>query len=291
MGILDDLKNQSDALQAQEKSEEERQKELLEYYQENIHPRMLELYNFLTEFIKHLNFIKHEVKVDYPVMPGSQPLPLTQYDYKVTIDSTKEVRNINLVFACHLDEELEIELEGKEAPERYEEILKSYRIKFERKDNKDRDFELLGATFKVIGPIVVNVVFQGDVDTSSIFISFNNFDKPGIHKLTYKDRHITEEFLDELGKYILRQNPEFMKLDIDESVKDKLREQIQAEMRQRQAELEEAERREEEELRKQEEKKSWKNVFKKTTSEEAAEETIGDKSSEKKSWKDLFKKD
>ena len=263
MGILEDLKNQSDIQKAGEASEVQRQADLLKFYQENLHPKMLQLYKFLNELTEHLNYLKTETKVSYPVRPDGSMQEFEQADYKVTIDSANEVKEINLRFACDLKEPLIFEVENSERILRYTDVLHSYRTEFDRTDKKDDNYDLISAKFKVIGPIPVNIILQGDVETSSIHLILNNFDKPGFSKHTYKERHITEEFIDGLGKFILRQNPMFLKLDIEDEHKEKIRQNIQADLKQRQREMEEADRLLELEKNKEKEKKSWKNVFKK----------------------------
>ena len=263
MGILDDLKNQSDIQKAGEADEKQRQVELLKFYQENLHPKMLQLYKFLNELTEHLNYIKTETKVSYPVQSDGSMLEFEQSDYKVTIDSATEVKEINLRFSCVLKEPLIVELENSERILRYTDLLHSYRIEFERTDNKDSRYELISAKFKVVGPIPVNVILHGDVANSSIHLILNNFEKSGLSKHTYKERHITEEFIDGLGRFILRQNPQFLKLDIEDEHKEKIRQNIQADLKQRQQEVEEADRLLKLEEEKKSEKKSWKNIFKK----------------------------
>ena len=263
MGILDDLKNQSDIQKAGEKSEAQRQADLLKFYQENLHPKMVQLYTFLNELTEHLNYIKTETEVSYPVQADGSMQKFKQADYKVTIDSAKEVKEINLRFNCTLDEPLIFELENSERILRYTDLLHSYRIEFDRTDNKDSNYELISAKFKVIGPVPVNIILQGDIETSSIHLILNNFEKSGVSKHTYKERHITEEFIDDFGKFILRQNPMFLKLDIEDEHKDQIRQKIQEDMKRRQQELEEADRLLKIEEEKESEKKSWKNIFKK----------------------------
>jgi len=80
MGILDDLKNQSEVQKAAEEREKQRQADLLKYYQENIHPKMLQLYTYLNEFNEHLNYIKKITKVSYPIPPDGSLRELDQSD-------------------------------------------------------------------------------------------------------------------------------------------------------------------------------------------------------------------
>ena len=263
MGILDDLKNKSDIQKASEAAEAQRKADLLKFYQEKLHPKMLQIYKFLNELIEHLNYTKTETDVTYPVQSDGSMQVFKQSDYKVNIDSANEVKEINLRFYCKLDEPLVFELENSERILSYSDVLHSYRIDFDRTDNKDDNYELISSSFKVNGPVPVNVILQGDIETSSIHLLLKNFEKPGFSKHTYKERHITEEFIDGLGKFILRQNPMFLKLDIEDEHKEQIRQKIQADLKQRQQELEEIERLQALEDAKEKEKKSWKNLFKK----------------------------
>lgn len=263
MGILDDLKNQSEILKADEAQETKRQADLLKFYQENLHPKMLQLYTFLNELVEHLNYIKKETKALYPVTPDGSMHGFKQADYKVTIDSANEVKEINLRFYCNLDESLIFELENSERIQRYTDVLHSYRIEFDQTDNKDSNYELISSKFKVVGPVPVNVILQGDIATSSIHLILNNFEKPGASKHTFKERHITEKFIDDFGRFILRQNPEFLKLEIEEEHKEKIRQNIQEDLIQRQEEINETDRMLAAEEAEEKEKKSWKNIFKK----------------------------
>lgn len=54
--------------------------------------------------------------------------------------------------------------------------MHSYNIDFDRTDNKDSNHELISAKIKVNGPVPINVILQGDVDTSSIHLILKNFE-------------------------------------------------------------------------------------------------------------------
>lgn len=262
MGILDDLKNQSQLQKAKEQQEQQRQADLVQYYQDKIQPKMLQLYLFLNELVEHLNYLNKDTPVHYPVMPDGTMQAFNQSEYKVTIDSATEIKNINLRFFCNLEKPLCFDIENEERIERYTDVLNSYRIPFDRKDKKDNDFKLIKAAFEVTGPITTHIIFKGDVENSQVEMLLTNMEKPGTQKHIIKGRHITEAFVDGLGKYILRENPEFLKLDIDDEDKEKIRQRVQEEQLRREKELEEAERLQAEVSEKQNQG-SWKNIFKK----------------------------
>ena len=69
MGLLDELKKQSDVLKAKEQQEKERQQKLNQYYQDEIHPGMLNIYKYLNQMIEHLNYIKDDTTAMIPLYP------------------------------------------------------------------------------------------------------------------------------------------------------------------------------------------------------------------------------
>lgn len=263
MGILDDLKNQAEVQKAKEEQDKQRQADLIQYYQDEIQPKMLQLYKFFNELVEHLNYLNKDTKATYPVMPDGSLQEFNQSEYKVTIDSAKEIKNINLRFFCNLEKPLRLEVENEERIERYSEVLHSFRIPFDRKDSKDNDFNLIKSSFEIKGPITAHIIFKGDVGNSQIEMLLTNVEKPGTHKHLLKDRHITEDFIDGLGKFILRENPQFLKLEIADEDKERIRLRVQEDIQRRHEELEEAEQLLQAEAHKDQGSSGWKNIFKK----------------------------
>lgn len=263
MGILDDLKSQTGVQDAIDEKELQGQTDQQKNYIENILPKLLQLHSFFTEFSEQLNLIKTPTMVSYPVKPDKGVLEFEQSKYEATVDNVLEPKIIKFSFICSLKKSCFFKIENTEHIERYSDVLSGYRIEFVRTDEKNKNYELVGARFEVVGQMPVNVILQANIETSSIDLILKNFELPGSHKYTYRVDQITEQFIDDLGRYIIRQNPEFMKLDIDEENKEKIRKNIQAEMQRRQQELEESEKLIKLEEEQEAEQKSWKNIFKK----------------------------
>jgi hypothetical protein len=247
MGLLDDLKKQADAKKATEQQAALSQQEREQYYQDVLHPGMLNIYNYLNEMISHLNYLEQPTTAQYPLLPGKEKLDLNQGYYKIVIDSTQTTKNITLSFECQFPNLLEVNVEGKDRIEDYTDTLNNYKVRYERRDKKDEDFKLVEACFKVEGPVFASVTFAGDVEQSRINLFLRNVEKPGLVKHVLKSDHLHDEFLDRLAKYLIRESDDFLKLDIDESAKQQIRKNLQAANQQREQELIEAEKRLQEE--------------------------------------------
>jgi len=243
MGLLDDLKHKANQKKAEEKAEKEKWQKLERYYQDEIHPRMGALYRFLNQMVEHINYLDTDIVAHFPIGTAYGPHPLSQRNYKLNIDSAKKTRNITLLFTCHLEQKLIIELEGKEKVDAYTELLDSYNIKYQRKDSKSEDYELIGSRFVVEGPINTSVSFIGDVEQSAVNLLIKNFEKPGINKQVLRPEQLDEGFMDRLGKYLLRESDDYLSLSISDDVRQDLRQRVIEENALREEELREMEAR------------------------------------------------
>lgn len=248
MGLLDDLKKQSDDLKAKEQQEKERQQRLNQYYQDEIHPGMLNIYKYLSQMIEHLNYIKGDTTAMIPLLPNHEKTALKQKEYNLVIDSVEQTKNITLKFECHLPNKIKVELFGKDKSLNYNDRLNAYKIKFHRRDNKDANYELLGSRFDVEGPLHCAVTFAGDVDNSCVNLFLRNIEGPGVTRHILKAHHLNDEFMDKLGKYLLRENEDFLKLDMDDSTRAQIRQNLAEAQKQREQEMIEVEQRLKEEL-------------------------------------------
>lgn len=247
MGLLDDLKNQADDQRAQEAREKERWEQLEQTYQDEIHPRMVEIYQYLSELVNHLNYLQPETRARYPLLPQGNLCTLFQRDYKITIDSTRQTRNITLTCKAELAEPVRFSLEGKEKVLHQQEILDSFKLRHDRKEYKNNSYELLGADFKLEGPMNISIYFVGDIETSSVNLFMSNFEQPGVVKHVLKARHLNREFLDKLGSYLLRKDDQFLNLDISDDHKQTIRQMLEQERLRREQEIAEMERQAQEE--------------------------------------------
>lgn len=263
MGLLDDLKNQADGLRTREQQSEGGSGERTEYYNKEIHPRMMEIYRFLNEMVKNLNFIKPDTIAHYPILPGGEKQPFRQGDYKVTVDSNQQIKDIKLIFKAELAEPVSLQVKGEDDARKQSEILAAYRILCERKDFKDKNYKLTHSNFIIQGPVNITVQFIGDVEASSMQLLLNNFEGPGVVKRNLEAKNINQDFLDKLGRYILREDDKLFSLDISEKDKQAIREMVEKERAKRAQEIAEMERLAEEEKEKEKNSRGLRKFFNK----------------------------
>lgn len=283
MGVLDDLKRQADAQRAKEKDATVRSQSDVEFYQQELLPRMQAIYNYFNELCTNLNYVKPEITAHYPVLPDNKLQAFQQGDYKVNIDSSKELKEVIFRFVCSLPQPLQVDVQSKERIVGYSSDLDRYSVKYERKEFKNEQFEVTRGQFIVEGPIMASAVFRADVEQRNIRLQLRHVEKPGMVHHVFKAEQLSNDYLDKLAGYLLRQNLDFMKLDITDAHRDTIRQKVLEEQRYRAAELAEAERIAAEEARLAElETQKKKGLDLKSLSEKGLAELKN-----LKNWKDL----
>ena len=241
MGLLDDLRKQSENLKTKEQLDKERQEKLQVHYLEVLQPKMIEIYKYLNELADHLNFINSDIQVPYQLNAEGLKVELKQQNYKIQVDSTNNTKLINFRLECSKPKDLEFVAGDKQSVDKNIEYLQRYNLQFQCKRNKDENLNVINGQFTVKCVVPVVFVFQGNVENSSIDLICTNFDTLGSLKHSFKAHHFDEKFFDELGRFIIRENPEFLKLNISDDALEQIRAQIAAEHRQREEELKRAE--------------------------------------------------
>jgi hypothetical protein len=246
MGLLDDLRNQAEGKKAADEEAAARKAEREQYYQEKTLPRMIKAYQFFNEFVEHLNYIKLETIAYYPLLPNGGPQPLRQEGYNVVIDSSKALKRIDFSMEGVLDTPLQFEIFGKDAVQKHADRIERYGFRHERKDRKDpASMELIGAKFILQGPLPLKVTIEADVDAKRINMTIRNFKEPGFTKYNLTVEQFSDEFLDQLGKFVLRKEDRLFgkSEELSEEAKKKLRDRMIVEARIREQEMIEAEER------------------------------------------------
>ena len=245
MGLLDDLRNQADSKRASEEEEANRVANREQYYLDKIQPRMVKTYQFFNELVEHLNYIKLETVVDYPLQPGGAPQPLRQEGYKVVIDSSKAIKKVDFTMEGVLDEPVQFEVFGRDAVANHKERIQRYSFRHECKIRKDAQQYIQSALFILEGPLPLRVSVEADIPTSKIKVTIRNFTEPGFSSRVFTVEEFNDEFLDKIGKFVLRKEPVLFGSveELSDEAKKKLRDRMIVEQRIRQQEMIEAEAR------------------------------------------------
>lgn len=239
MGLLDELRREADSRKTDAQRKHEQQARALEDFRTSISPKLLLTYRYLQELAEHLNVLNPEVKGLYLFPTTSQAIPLRQGNYQVRSDTqhaTQETHKTSLLFDCTRMADIIFSVDKEHEITRCERTLYDRGLEFHCRKTKNDRFEVVGGEFIVKPKVSVAIHFSADIPNTTIHLYISNFEGLGVRQMAIKPDKLNESFLDDFGNYLLRRKSDFMKLDISDEARERLREQI-AEARRREAEL------------------------------------------------------
>jgi hypothetical protein len=261
MGILDDLREEASLKQSEQQEDTIAREKLEHNYLILILPKMQQLFSYFKELLDYLKVIETPIEI----LQYSNRYPnlgvLYQQDYRLSTDKHGGIANfeklteITLRFSClgKEDDEFIHQTNNKLEAEQEKDFLASRKLKFhlDRHLGNTKD----GATtFHISRRIPVVFQFSVDYDRSRIRLTMHNHENFEQRSHFIDPNNIDEAFMDKLARYILRKDTEFLRMEIDESAKEKIRLQVEAQKQAYEAELEAAQRLEEAEQQNAQEK-------------------------------------
>ncbi|MEN8179300.1 MAG: hypothetical protein ABFS39_11895 [Pseudomonadota bacterium] len=247
MSLLDELKQQAEQQRKNDdQSTAEARREAV--YQQNLRPRMHAVLNYLSELSEQLKVVDPDVRHDFSLPGIGEVKGLRQAGYIVNADNTDQTKIIRLRFHCVADSEKEYAVKPKSTGTETRDFLESQNMRYAEWPIRDNTQQVVGINFQLKLKVEIQCIFQVDLEQSAIKMVTTNFNAFGVDRSVVQPERITDEWLDNLGNYILRRNQNLHNLEIGDSEKALIRQRLETEKKARQQELELAMQQEREEL-------------------------------------------
>jgi len=233
MGVLDQLRKEADQKKISEQQTVDQQAHRYKHYKTKILPKMQQVFKYLQELVAHLNYLEVPIQVESYSDRFPRLGTLMQKEYKINTDGYggfsdfNKLVQINLTFYCIGKGELEYNVQTKSAIEQENAFLHAKRIpsKMHRLGGVGGEES---ARFVVTKKIPVRVRFEVDYEQSQIKVMVNNHTDFSVYAEVWQVEDIDDAFLDTLARYLLRKDSEFIRLDITDEYRDKLRNKLQS---------------------------------------------------------------
>ena len=115
MGLLDDLKQQSESKKVEEGHENQRKEQAEEFYRTKVQPVLTKIYTHYSELTKHLNYVKPDTRAKYAINTAGAQAEFQQGDYKVQVDSTTDTNYITIRCVCSRSTDVEFTVDDPSA--------------------------------------------------------------------------------------------------------------------------------------------------------------------------------
>ncbi len=231
MGVLDQLRNEATRKQESEFSSTIEGQRLEHEYQTDILPKMQKAYHFLKEIVDHLNYLEKAVEVKHYSNSYRQFGTLTQTNYKINTDGYSgvgdfnRIMQVNVTFVCQGVGEFVYSVEGKAQIEHEVAFLHSKHIPFTWKRGIQK------AAFTVTRRIPVRFKFVVDFNNSKINLLINNYENFNAYSKTFAPEAVNDALLDEVVRFMLRQDSDFIRLEITGQDKLRIQKKVEEERR------------------------------------------------------------
>lgn len=240
MGLLDDLKQQSESKKVLESQENLKKEQAEEFYRTKVQPVLTHIYTHYSELTKHLNYVKPDTRARYKINVAGAEAEFQQAEYKVQVDSTTDTNYITIRCVCSRPTDIEFIVDDPSAVNKNKNFLNEHGLNYQLYPRNNGE---PGARFTVQAEITPELHFTGNRDKGTITLAVVNFESLGRRTRVLQIADVSDQFLDGLDRFMIRENNDFFKLDMDEKAKEEIRARVQAEQRKRVEELKEAERR------------------------------------------------
>lgn len=228
MSLLDELKKQAEAKQSQQEIDRLHQAELEARTRDEVLPKLVQIYSYLNELLKQVEILQDDVRVDYNLKGYGNLTGLRQEGYELRSDSRDKMTNLSLGYYCvgNDDGEVSFEVETEQQVEQQKDYFKQHDLAYTSRDYRDERHHITHALFSFESRIRVTFDFQLAKDLATIVLTVRNYEGLGTNRYQLEPSQINDDFLDELGKYILRRENRFLKLDISENFREDLRQRL-----------------------------------------------------------------
>lgn len=226
MSLLDELKKQAEAKQSQQQIDQQRQAALEARSRDEVLPKLVQIYSYLKELLKQVEILQPDVRADYNLKGYGNLSGLRQEGYELHTDSRDNMTHLSLGYYCVGDAELRFELDTPQQVEQQKDYFKQHDLAYSSRDHRDERHNVTHALFSFEPRIRVTFDFQLAKDLVTILLTVRNHEGLGTHRYQLEPARIDDDFLDELGRYILRRENTFLKLDISENFRENLRQRL-----------------------------------------------------------------
>lgn len=231
MGILNELRDEAERKKIIDQQQVISAEKLAENYQQNLLPKMQMIFNFFKEIVEHLQFIQEPIKVIDYSNKYTELDELIQKDYKLSTDKHggishyNELREVKIRFYCFAEGSMELVIKNQAEIEQQINFLTAKKVPFEWSRHHSTATDSF-ATFSIEKRIPVNITFQVDFKNSQIKLEIFNHHNFGHIKRYYKPDEINDAFLDQLAKFLLRKDNDFIEIEMSEQEREALKENL-----------------------------------------------------------------
>ena len=224
MGVLDELKKEAATVKAQEEQARTSEEAQRDAVLQKIRPKMQSLYGFFRELAENLNVVEPDIRYEYEIAGFGSIKGLLQHGYRVSTPDNRTLAQFTFHFNCASEGGVKFQVKGKEAAERQRQSMWQHNLRFTFKSLSEGTGVFFLETY-----VPITFEFESQMDRGAIRLRVRNLDLLGTNTIYYEPDQLNDEFLNEIGKAILRKPNRFNELSgntLSDDARRRLRQQL-----------------------------------------------------------------
>ncbi|HHJ20614.1 MAG TPA: FHA domain-containing protein [Gammaproteobacteria bacterium] len=169
------------------------------------------IYTYLDELSRQLSQASNRVMVDLPIHEYGVYQSLEQKDYQLSQISGADQPRVAFSFHLVSDRALKVEYYFDDEEARVIPRLKEDGVRILSSQITGAGSEHQKITFELAGDIPVQLQFEGDLVKDEITLSLTNFESLGVQSYLIHPNRVSDDFLKQLGRLLLRKRSSFLK--------------------------------------------------------------------------------
>jgi hypothetical protein len=210
MSTLDHIRQLAQEARTAEEDKVKRHAELLARFSANVQPSLEKVFSFLVEMEEHLNYLKPEILVDYSVPGFGELKGLRQGDYRMPKGRKDLLERVVFSFSCSSEGEVIRKTDDNRRLSSVVERLDEYGLSYDVRKVIDENKRPQGGKIILQRTVPVTISFSGSLNDTTIELGIKNYFGFKNLKSTLQPDEISDQFIDELGKFILREENSLM---------------------------------------------------------------------------------
>lgn len=239
MGILDELKQQADQQKQLRQQQALSEQQLAQQYEQLILPKMQKIYAFFKEILEYLRILETPVTIEQYSRHFPQFGSLIQTAYKLKTDKHGGATHFNNIREIYLRFTLqpaklttsgnvghfEVVAKNQAEIDSLKRFLNNNNLSYEWKRHFNQ-IDNASATFQIEKKIPVRIHFLVDYEKGLILLEIRNQHDFNHIKRKYTPEEIDDAFLDELAKFLLNKENNFIQPELTQEQRQQLREKL-----------------------------------------------------------------
>jgi hypothetical protein len=231
VGLLDELEQEAQKRKANADDAGKRKAERDEIFRTKLDPSMTALYEYLSKLVANLKILQPKKQLRYALNGYGDIVGYVEHEYDLKLNQQPGSKEIVLSFPCAIANEEcpTVEVQGGSKVRTVAGAFQRYHLGGLLDPKKDASGEVVSATFKAKGRIVLTATFGADADSAVVKMNFVNFDSLGTATKSVSPTLLNETLFDDIGRYLTHEPSELFREALSDSYRTQLRTKVQQE--------------------------------------------------------------